>query len=941
MIKKFQNPSGKLTYEEALRQAGERVESQMKPSIQVKGVNNSDSRFKFKEKGIKRQFKKEAERERRMTYGSPTSEIVRIRTKKADPVKKMMGLEEDEFKTEPRVIGMSGTDPLMEFYVGGVALGKPLQLAGKGMLYALGRYARPTNYGQWASSKLISSEMDKALLSSNPQKLIPSLSQYISLTQQPVKQNESGLTSLKFFERPSKITEAERLGIPKGERNFRPKWHVANYPGYQLKGLMRGSQLERQLSKNGTISINQLNTYFNKASQIEREIANKVLTEKFAGQKTIDYNQFKKAVQDELIGSYNRVPQTKWADYGVEGLGYNLKTVGENELPGLPNQIILGQPVRYTSPGTKADPINLSTFTFESSRIPYSNTKHYGGNPIGHSRTYVLPEDPHTLHVMESQSDWGQSKNIVGLDDTDIMYKRIQRILGEKYPEDVQRFIKGDYTYGYNPNFFKELTTNPRLSGDKNGVFDRYKNLLNKKVPLQIKYLHDNYLQRQLQENLRYAAENGQTKMRYPTSETAVKIEGYTPLTKKDIPQFSFDDAPLGDTPYSEFISDLEYELKTNPNLSGKEVAKINSQIKRIQKIENRWKAGETTYLPEHETILDKYTEFPKLFQKLYKGQNVRIVTDAKGNTWYEVDVPKGYLNKEWQFKQGGKMNTTQFLKQIHKKGGKLLKAQGGTKFKTTGGAGYVPPTININTEKIKNKIRKNLYDNLYTHSYQSLSDAVLGALGIKSSAVDRIIENREELMDSNGNYIDFDDYEEPMDDAIWATYLSIPKNQRRKRSGELKISKYTPSVGKENNTVYYEFPVSESDKSSIIERGISLPIGKNKITNMDELSASISNIGDYTIGHGYDNKGEYVSVYDKWDLNPFKGAYRKKGLIGNIGNKLFGKKGDLSFGIGKPVNLYNRIYLDDYYKVPDPYRGGTYLPEVVVYPSQELYKRK
>ena len=61
MIKKFQNPSGKLTYEEALRQAGERVESQMKPSIQVKGVNNSDSRFKFKEKGIKRQFKKEAE----------------------------------------------------------------------------------------------------------------------------------------------------------------------------------------------------------------------------------------------------------------------------------------------------------------------------------------------------------------------------------------------------------------------------------------------------------------------------------------------------------------------------------------------------------------------------------------------------------------------------------------------------------------------------------------------------------------------------------------------------------------------------------------------------------------------------------------------------------------------------------------------------------------
>jgi hypothetical protein len=43
----------------------------------------------------------------------------------------------------------------------------------------------------------------------------------------------------------------------------------------------------------------------------------------------------------------------------------------------------------------------------------------------------------------------------------------------------------------------------------------------------QQKYLSDNYLRRQLQENMKYAAENGQTKMRYPTSETAAKIEGF------------------------------------------------------------------------------------------------------------------------------------------------------------------------------------------------------------------------------------------------------------------------------------------------------------------------------------------------------------------------------------------------------------------------------
>jgi len=61
-------------------------------------------------------------------------------------------------------------------------------------------------------------------------------------------------------------------------------------------------------------------------------------------------------------------------------------------------------------------------------------------------------------------------------------------------------------------------------------------------------------------------------------------------------------------------------------------------------------------YLPEHQTILRKYSEFPKLFKKLYHDQEVRIVTDSKGNTWYEVDVPNGYLQREWPFKHGGKI---------------------------------------------------------------------------------------------------------------------------------------------------------------------------------------------------------------------------------------------------------------------------------------------
>lgn len=95
-----------------------------------------------------------------------------------------------------------------------------------------------------------------------------------------------------------------------------------------------------------------------------------------------------------------------------------------------------------------------------------------------------------------------------------------------------------------------------------------------------------------------------------------------------------------------------------------------------------------------------------------------------------------------------------------------------------------------------------------------------------------------------------------------------------------------------------------------MIQHAGALPIGKNKV-----VTGGIGHaLGRYTIGHNYDNKGEYVSYYDKWDLNPFSDAGE-----------------DLSLGIGKPVNIYDRIYLDDYYGLPEEYRGSTYIPELTV----------
>jgi hypothetical protein len=56
--------------------------------------------------------------------------------------------------------------------------------------------------------------------------------------------------------------------------------------------------------------------------------------------------------------------------------------------------------------------------------------------------------------------------------------------------------------------------------------------------------------------------------------------------------------------------------------------------------------------------------------------------------------------------------------------------------------------------------------------------------------------------------------------------------------------------------------------------------------------------LGDYTVNKGKDDRGEYISYYDKWDINPFGQGKNAP---------------DVSLGIGKPFDLYDRIYYKDY----------------------------
>lgn len=73
----------------------------------------------------------------------------------------------------------------------------------------------------------------------------------------------------------------------------------------------------------------------------------------------------------------------------------------------------------------------------------------------------------------------------------------------------------------------------------------------------------------------------------------------------------------------------------------------------------------------------------------------------------------------------------------------------------------------------------------------------------------------------------------------------------------------------------------------------------------------------DATISEGFDNKGQYISLYDKWDYswNPTGGG---KDAIGAITG-------------GKPFDIYQRYYLDEWNDIPEESRGNPWIAPSII----------
>jgi hypothetical protein len=223
----------------------------------------------------------------------------------------------------------------------------------------------------------------------------------------------------------------------------------------QLKSTMMGSPLEKQLSKDGSLNMKSLQVYLNNqsTSETDRAMIQKVLDEKFPGYEKVNYNEFRKAISDELVPLKKNF-DSNHSNYGVGALGYPAakKSSFEKAIQNGEN-LIKELELKYITNKDKSilESIENAKFVLEKNKrellkipqentsIVYSNKYKFGRGStdhfenegtLGHSRILVSNEEPNVMHVLEQQSDFYQKhspeeigmsveleKNIKRLDD--------------------------------------------------------------------------------------------------------------------------------------------------------------------------------------------------------------------------------------------------------------------------------------------------------------------------------------------------------------------------------------------------------------------------------------------------------------------------------------------------------------------------------------------
>jgi hypothetical protein len=193
----------------------------------------------------------------------------------------------------------------------------------------------------------------------------------------------------------------------------------------------------------------------------------------------------------------------------------------------------------------------------------------------------------------------------------------------------------------------------------------------------------------------------------------------------------------------------------------------------------------------------------------------------------------------------------------------------------------------------------------------------------------DEPIKRVEEAISQEVDDPDFPDYPEGQSryDA-WRLYMGHPQ-----KSNTFKTSKYRPLTSKNDDKTYYSFAKNDRERSDNFENRILINLldeslyqgisHKDKSNNeyFTDVDAIMGVMGTFKISKGKDEHGTYLSYYDKWDLNPL-----------GLKTKL---TGEISTDIGKPLEIYDRIYYRPNPKYAGPNEKSPELKKI----EEEIFK--
>ena len=444
----------------------------------------------------------------------------------------------------------------------------------------------------------------------------------------------------------------------------------ASQNNWQIKSLLPGNPLEKRVAPDGTVSWSDFEWYL-KQKPVEPydRIHLQRAAQWFAKDKPIPYSGLTQASSD-MIPKFRRTTSENLKAYGLDKLGLGTQTEA-TEHYGFAKIV---DPHEGVNPESIVfnNPIGVYDGRYTDGMVHFPNATQ-------HMRGFTIDSEPGIYYFLEGQSDWGQT----GLAHGDFLPGSIEEHMAQtsqlrgiqeallraaETGNSVMRvptpetLIKSQYwKQTVNKEGKRKLVENSKLATQKFEEFisqnyPEINTLRQQVVEIEAAY---NQAMRNLIEYVDKL--KAQHILRYDVSPYSYEFRknpgSFLPFNKKYLAK-----------ELESLIQEVEKTLSEFEATSGKANSLLRQarQDPRAIAIEEQSNVLEKDiqkkYIgvspEEYQRVLDKYKAFPKHYRRLFGDKaQIRNVTDARGNTWFEVDVPQDMATRNLIFSKIGEAN--------------------------------------------------------------------------------------------------------------------------------------------------------------------------------------------------------------------------------------------------------------------------------------------